>query len=179
MPVAARLTLASCAVALALGGCGGGGSASTAGGAPDRTTTASRAERTTRSTAAGKAKSQPAAAAGQRCQADVGGFVASMEALRKRLAVGVTYGQYLDEIHAVRSTYRKIPVEALPIDCLAAVGTPGEHAFNRYIEAANDWGECVSEAGCEAAQVEPALQRKWRIAAHFLDAASAGLRRVD
>jgi len=102
-----------------------------------------------------------------------------MEALRKRLAVGVTYDQYIDEIHAVRSTYRKIPVEALPIDCLAAVGTPGEHAFNRYIEAANDWGECVSQAGCEAGQVEPVLQRKWRIAAHYLDEAGAGLRRVD
>jgi hypothetical protein len=61
------------------------------------------------------------------------------------------------------------------IDCLDAVGTPAEQAFNRYIQAANDWGECVSEAGCSSETVEPVLQRRWRIASHFLSEADAGL----
>jgi hypothetical protein len=177
VPAAARLTLASCAAALALAGCGGGGGDSPAVDAQG--TIASQPALTTEKPGKPNPAKRGTAAAGQRCQADVGGFVASMQALRKRLAVGVTYDQYLDEIHAVRSTYRKIPVQALPIDCLAAAGTLGERAFNRYIEAANDWGECVSQVGCEAAQVEPVLQRKWRIAAHYLDEAGAGLRRVD
>lgn len=165
---------------MALTGCGGGGGEPSPARGPDaQEATALGAAQTGDSTTPGPAKRRSPAAAGQRCEADVGGFVASMEALRKRLAVGVTYDQYLDEIHAVRSTYLEIPVAALPIDCLAAVGTPGEHAFNRYIEAANDWGECVSEAGCEAAQVEPVLQRKWRLAADLLDEADAGLQRVD
>ncbi|HET9678339.1 MAG TPA: hypothetical protein VFP21_12645, partial [Solirubrobacterales bacterium] len=55
------------------------------------------------------------------------------------------------------------------------VGTPGEQAFNRYIEAANDWGECVSEAGCSSATVEPVLQRRWRIASLFLSEADEAL----
>jgi hypothetical protein len=167
------------AVALALGGCGGDADRSPASsGAPAARTGSTGTQPAGERATPDHAKRAPAAA-GQRCQADVGGFVASMEALRKRLAVGVTYDQYVDEIHAVRSTYRKIPVQALPIDCLGAVGTPAERAFNRYIEAANDWGECVSQAGCGAAQVEPVLQRKWRIAADLLDEAGAGLREVD
>ena len=69
-----------------------------------------------------------------------------MDGLRRRLAVGVTYDQYVAEVRGIRSTYGEIPTEQLQIDCLTAVATPGEKAFNRYIEAANDWGECVSEA---------------------------------
>lgn len=101
-----------------------------------------------------------------------------MDALRRRLAVGVTYRQYLDEVHAVGDTYRKIPVEALGVDCLTAAGTPGEQAFNRYIAAANSWGECVSEAGCESGDVEAGLQSEWRIASHLLRAAESGMASV-
>ncbi len=78
-----------------------------------------------------------------------------MDGLRRRLAVGVTYDQYVAEVRGIRSTYGKIPTEQLQIDCLTAVATPGEKAFNRYIEAANDWGECVSELGCGSAEIEP------------------------
>ena len=98
-----------------------------------------------------------------------------MDSLRRRLAVGVTFDQYRAEVRGIRSTYRKIPIDQVEIDCLTAVGTPSEKAFNRYIEAANDWGECVSEAGCGSATVEPVLQRRWRIASHFLSEADDGL----
>lgn len=102
-----------------------------------------------------------------------------MDSLRRRLAVGVTYEQYVDEIHAVRSTYRDVPVDELEIDCVSAVGVPAEKAFNRYIEAANEWGECVSEAGCGSAQIEPVLQQRWRAASHFLSEAEKGLRQIE
>lgn len=98
-----------------------------------------------------------------------------MDGLRRRLAVGVTYDQYVDEVRGIRSTYGKIPIRRVQIDCLGAVATPGEEAFNRYIEAANDWGECVSEAGCGSEEIEPVLQRRWRIASHFLTEAKDGL----
>lgn len=114
--------------------------------------------------------------AGDICQSQLGGFVGSMDGLRRRLAVGVTYDQYVAEVRGIRSTYGEIPIEKLRIDCLTTVATPGEKAFNRYIEAANDWGECVSQLGCGSAEIEPALQRRWRIASHFLTEAQDGLR---
>jgi hypothetical protein len=102
-----------------------------------------------------------------------------MDALRRRLAVGVTYDQYVDEVNGVRDTYRAIPIGSLQLDCLGAVGTTAEKALNRYIEAANEWGECVAELGCGSAAIEPVLQREWRIASRFLSAAENGLRGVD
>ena len=109
------------------------------------------------------------------CQSQLGSFVAAMDSLRRRLAVGVTYDQYVAEVQGARSIYREIPTDRVEIDCLTSVATPGEKAFNRYIEAANDWGECVSEAGCSSATVEPVLQRRWRVASHFLSEATEGL----
>lgn len=101
-----------------------------------------------------------------------------MDGLRRRLAVGVTYDQYVAEVRGIRSTYGEIPLEKLRFDCLTLVATPGEKAFNRYIEGANDWGECVSELGCDTATIEPVLQRRWRIASDFLSAAQGGLRAI-
>jgi hypothetical protein len=114
--------------------------------------------------------------AGDLCQSQLGSFVGSMDGLRRRLAVGVTYDQYVAEVRGIRSTYGEIPTERLRIDCLTAVAAPGEKAFNRYIEAANDWGECVSALGCGSAEIEPVLQRRWRIASQFLSEAEDGLR---
>lgn len=164
------------AAALLVSGCGGGGLDLTA-----PPTIASRpADKGADTTTApeGRGKGSRPVPAGDLCQSQMGSFVGSMDSLRRRLAVGVTYEQYVDEIHAIRSTYRRIPVQRLEVDCLTAVGTQSEKAFNRYIEAANDWGECIGETGCGSATVEPALQRRWRIASHFLSEAEDGLRAV-
>lgn len=175
MFAAARLQLAGLALlaALLLGGCGGEGSDPT--GAETITARTGTAAEQPRSRQA-KGRSERRAPAGNLCQSQVGSFVGAMDGLRRRLAVGVTYDQYIDEVEGIRSIYRRIPVDRLRIDCLSAVATPGEKAFNRYIEAANDWGECVSELGCGSAEVEPVLQRRWRIASHFLGEAENGLR---
>jgi hypothetical protein len=174
---AARPRLLGCALlaALLVGGCGSGG--------PDATT-----ERTVASDEIARTTEKPTAPpdanngvrrhvpAGDLCQSQLGSFVGSMDGLRRRLAVGVTYDQYVAEVRGVRSTYGEIPTEKLRIDCLTNVAAPGEKAFNRYIEAANDWGECVSELGCGSVEIEPVLQRRWRIASHFLSDAEDGLR---
>jgi hypothetical protein len=179
-----RLPLLACAlaIAVALAGCGGDS-------APAPSTTGAAAGGGTKGDAPATAgvtttlrpprhAGRPAPA-GERCQAQLGGFLSSMDALRARLAVGVTYEQYVDEIDAVRDTYRKIPSRELAIDCLGAAGAPGERAFNRYIDAANSWGGCIAEAGCDSAAIEPVLQRKWRVASHLLEEAEAGLRQVN
>ncbi|HEV2858023.1 MAG TPA: hypothetical protein VGW80_06430 [Solirubrobacterales bacterium] len=177
MPAAVRFQLAGCALlaALLLGGCGSGGSdqaettAATVTSNPPTTVAKEPG-----STQKKRKKHLKTSAAGP-CQSQLGSFVASMDSLRRRLAVGVTFDQYLAEVRGIRSTYRKIPIGEVEIDCLDAVGTQAEKAFNRYIEAANDWGECVSEAGCSSETVEPVLQRRWRIASHFLGEADEGL----
>lgn len=112
-------------------------------------------------------------AAASRCQGQVGGFLKLMAALRSSLAVGLSYEQYAAEMRGVRAAYRKIPVDRLTLDCLAAAGTPGEKALNQYIDAANAWGECLAEAACDTASIEPDLQRKWRVASHFLSEAQS------
>jgi hypothetical protein len=188
VPAAARLPLIGCAllVALLLAGCGSGGSDST------ETPTASsrdesrfqgsprQGEEKSGNDAEVNTKSRTAVRhvpAGDLCQSQLGGFVGSMDGLRRRLAVGVTYDQYVAEVRGIRSTYGEIPIDRLQVDCLARVATPGEKAFNRYIEGANDWGDCVSEVGCGTTEIEPVLQRRWRIASHFLTEAKEGLSR--
>jgi hypothetical protein len=170
VPVAARFQTAGCValVALLLSGCGGGGSS----GADSTVATVTSDAVTTVPQQPIRKHGKPAAGP---CQIQLGSFVASMDSLRRRLAVGVTYDQYVAEVRGIRSTYKKIPIEHVEIGCLSAVGTPAEQAFNRYIEAANDWAECVSEAGCSSETVEPVLQRRWRISSHFLSEADEGL----
>ncbi len=180
MFAATRVQLAGCAllVALLLSGCGSDGGGETAGatvssGEP----TTAQAEKTPpqKGKAEGKQRSVPG---GELCQSQLGSFVGSMDGLRRRLAVGVTYDQYVAEVRGIRSTYGEIPLKRLQIDCLSQVATPSEKAFNRYIEGANDWGECVSELGCDTATIEPVLQRRWRVASHFLSEAQDGLRAI-
>lgn len=171
MPAPARLLLVGCALlVLLLAGCGsrGSGGSGTATFTSDSIATTAKAQQ-------GHDAKKPRTAPGGPCQTQLGSFVASMDSLRRRLAVGVTFDQYLAEVRGIRSTYAKIPIDRVELDCLTAVGTPSEQAFNRYIEAADDWGECVSEAGCSSATVEPVLQRHWRIASHFLSEADEGL----
>jgi hypothetical protein len=168
---AARLALSGCVLlaALLLAACGGGGTDPTPGATAASSSTTVREKPRPRPVRASATPGGP-------CQAQLGSFVASMDSLRRRLAVGVTLDQYRAEVRGIRSTYRQIPVDRVELDCLGAIGTPSEKAFNRYIEAANDWGECVSEAGCGSATVEPMLQRRWRSASRFLSEADAGLR---
>lgn len=176
MFAAARLQLVVCAVfgALSLAGCGGGEE-----GTAQDLTISSRPDGATVEKPASKSDlrkdGKRPAPGGALCQSQLGSFVGSMDGLRRRLAVGVTYDQYVAEVRGIRSTYGEIPTGKLQIDCLTLVAAPSEKAFNRYIEGANDWGECVSQLGCGTETIEPVLQRRWRIASHFLSEAQDGL----
>jgi hypothetical protein len=171
-----RLKLAVCAIfgALLLAGCGGGEGDTTQEvkitSRPDGVPSGERNLQAPQDKGA-----QPQIPGGDLCQSQLGSFVGSMDGLRRRLAVGVTYDQYVAEVRGIRSTYGEIPIERLQIDCLTLVANPAEKAFNRYIEGANDWGECVSELGCGTGSIEPILQRRWRIASHFLSEAQDSL----
>jgi hypothetical protein len=115
----------------------------------------------------------PSAGAG--CRAQLRPFLGSMDALREDLAVGLSYEGYLDELEGVRDAYDRIRAGRLPVGCLLAAAGPGEQALNRYMDAANVWGNCLATAACETESVEPELQRRWAFASDLLSSAQSGL----
>lgn len=102
------------------------------------------------------------------CPPQLDAFVRELRALRRELAVGLSYEQYAAAVADLRAGYGAIPVERLTLDCLSDAGTPAEEALNRYIDGANAWGECLADAACTTATIEPVLQRKWRVASRHL-----------
>jgi hypothetical protein len=154
-PSARRLALLGCLLAaaatLALPACGSDG-----GAAPRSTTPAPASQR-----------ARPASA-GRPCPSQVNAFVKSLDSLRGQLAAGLSYEQYAAKIKGLRAAYDGIPVGRLSIGCLTSAGTAGESALDKYIDAANDWGECLADASCSTASIEPVLQRKWRLASGLL-----------
>jgi hypothetical protein len=159
-PLAARrLPLLACllavAAAVALTACGSDGAAT-----GDETAVASQPE-----------QQAAAPAPGQPCPAKLDAFASSLDRLRRQLAIGLSYEQYAAKVKALQAAYRKIPVGHLSIGCLTAIGTPSEQALNKYIDAANAWGDCLADATCATAAIEPVLQRKWRLASHSLSEA--------
>ena len=130
-------------------GCGAGG-----GATPQKTPAAS------------KARQKPTARAQTGAEGcDLGGFLHSLDTLQNRLAVGLSYGQYFEEVTGARSAYTSIRVARLELPCLA-VGAPGERALDQYIEAANVWRACRTDVRCATYTIEPRLQHKWRVASH-------------
>jgi hypothetical protein len=161
-PLPRRLSVLGCvligAIALTLSACGGEGSTTSAGSATP------------------KPKQQAkSSATGEGCPGQVDGFLDSMNTLRRRLATGVTYDEYVKEMTEVRAAYDDVPVGRLALGCLTGAGSPGERALNEYIAAANAWGDCLAKAGCDAATIESRLRSEWQVASHFLSAAQAAL----
>jgi hypothetical protein len=113
--------------------------------------------------------------AGARCRAQLHPLLGSMAALREALAVGLSYEDYLDELGEAQAAYDRIRADRLPVGCLLVTAGPGERALNRYIEAANAWGDCLATAACEIEAIEPRLQRRWALASDFLTSAQSGL----
>jgi hypothetical protein len=104
----------------------------------------------------------------RRCRRTLGEFLDALESLRNSVAVGVTYESYRAALDGVRSTYAAIEPDELPPLCLVQTGAPAEAALNAYIEAANEWGGCLTDASCDSAAIEPRLQRSWRRAGNSI-----------
>lgn len=174
-PIAATAALLS--LVLILPGCGDAGTA--ADGA--ETTSAAKAEPPPRATAgtvkAGARASRSArSGAAKRCGVELGDLLDSIESLGNTLAVGLDYEQYLASVNRVRASYASVAAERLGIVCLSRVAAPAERALNVYIDAANEWGDCLATTSCDAESIEPELQREWERAAAQLARSRAGLR---
>jgi hypothetical protein len=152
-----RLLLLGClligALALLPAGCGAGGAATGA----DTVSTQTKA--------AAKPKA-PTTTGG--CPSQVDAFVKSLGTLRRQLATGLSYEQYAAKVKSLQGSYDKLPVDRLTLKCVTTTGTPAEAALNKYIDATNAWGDCLADASCSTATIEPVLQRKWRVASGFL-----------
>lgn len=171
---AAITCLAAAALLLSLSSCGGDGPATAksagaeGGGEETEGSVQSRAD-------LARQRPRPVAPSG-RCQTQVGGFIDAMDGLRRNLAIGLSYEQYVAEMKGIRSAYEAIPTERVALGCLKAAGTPGESGLNEYIAAGNTWTECVETPGCESATIEAQLQQRWREASRYLSKAQSGLR---
>jgi hypothetical protein len=115
-----------------------------------------------------KQKAKVKVASGGPCPAQVDAFADSLDGLRRELAVGLSYEQYAARVKALRGSYDDLPIDNLAIGCLNSAGTAAEAALNKYIDGANAWGECLADASCTTATIEPVLQRKWRLASRSL-----------
>jgi hypothetical protein len=125
--------------------------------------------------AAPAAGAVPGARAGSMtCRTQLRPLLAAMDTLRGDLATGLSYDQYVSELRRVRGAHRRIRAERIQLGCLVAAGAPVERALDRYIEAANAWGGCLTTAACETASIEPRLQAEWARASRLLSAAQAG-----
>lgn len=183
-PALARPLLAVVALAavLALGACGGDGASdsTTADGDGIETTITSTGPGGAAPGATGnRGKSAGQSKAVPPCDAQLGGLLGSLDSLRVRLATGFSYEQYAGAVHEARTAYAGLDARRLPPACLLAAGTAAEKSLNRYIEAANTWGECLADAGCDGRAVEPELQRQWQVASHWLSQAHEGLERAS
>jgi hypothetical protein len=150
-------------MALAWSGCGEEGT--TAAG---QATTVRQADRLPRAPGAH--------ALARRCRRQVGPFLDVLDALRNQVVVGVSYEPYLDLVRDAKVVHAEVPSERLAFACLTLVGAPAERALNEYITGVNIWGDCLADASCEVASVEPRLQRRWDSASGLLSEASEGLR---
>jgi hypothetical protein len=110
-------------------------------------------------------------AAATGCGPQLTGFLEALEHLRRNLAIGVSYEQYVAELGTVRRTYEQVPVAELDLACVSGPARSAERSFDGYLAAANTWGDCVSDPECATAELEPKLQHKWRAAAAQLAAA--------
>jgi hypothetical protein len=166
--------LALAALALPLASCGGGGPATASSASAESADAEVEGSVQNRADLA-RQRPRPSVPSG-RCATQVGGFVDAMDGLRRNLAVGLSYEQYVSEMKGIRSAYDAIPTDRVALGCLRAAGTPGESGLNEYIAAGNTWTECVETPGCESATIEAELQQRWRKASRYLSKAQLGLR---
>jgi hypothetical protein len=157
-----RIALLGCvlaaAAAFALSGCGDNGTATAESAATTPAQVHPELSAKARATSAG-------------CPHQVDAFVNSLATLRRQLATGLSYEQYAAMVKELNGRYAALPINRLTIGCVSTTGTPAEDALNKYIDATNAWGDCLADASCSTATIEPTLQRKWRVAARLLSAA--------
>lgn len=161
------------ALALVAPGCGSDETASGAGSGTAVERDGSGSPPGVRAPGAGGAER---VAASGHCRRGLGEFLDAIESLANAVAVGLDYERYLAAVEGVSETYAGVEADRLGLVCLARVAGPAEASLNLYVDAANEWGECLTESSCEFGAIEAQVQRRWQQASTRLAEARSGLR---
>jgi hypothetical protein len=123
-----------------------------------------------------EAAQEKAMAAYTECQTNLGAVVDRLRDLHSRLDIGLSYGEYADQVGDVIAAYDDIPFKRLrDPTCMAHVGLPAEKAVNQHIEARRLWGDCLDRVDCRAASIKPKLRRYWSRSARLTERAGTDL----
>ncbi len=122
----------------------------------------------------GRAK-RAAQASEAKCRQHLGRLVESLQTLESKLTVGLSYGEYRDEVGNVRVQYDRVvdTLGSADAACVSAA-VPAEDAMNAYIRANQDWSDCLNAEGdwswdldeygysdCTTDDVDSDLQLEW------------------
>lgn len=122
-----------------------------------------------------KADAQKARA---KCQAQIGSLQRELKAIDSRLDVGMTQSDYNTALGDVSIAYDDLSVGKLDPDCLG-VAVQLESAFNRYIEANDEWSDCIDDLYCDLdADVLPGLRDHWNAANRLIAKSERQLARM-
>jgi hypothetical protein len=94
--------------------------------------------------------------------------------LDSRLSVGLTFPEYSEHVGDIRVEYDRIPIDDLDFNCVQRVGIPAENALNHYVDAHNEWNDCIQDLGCDTDSIDPSLQASWLDATQEIERAEGG-----
>lgn len=112
---------------------------------------------------------------GQDCEEQVAEVRTALSDLKAELAVGMSYDEYANAVSDASVAHGRVEVSRMDIECVSDVGVPLEKALNKYIKAANEWGDCIDELSCDLDAIDPKLQRLWHDAGDLLADADDGI----
>ncbi len=118
---------------------------------------------------------EEAEATRQECEEQLGDLIGALDELDSRLGVGLTFQEYGTKVGDARVAYDAIAFGRLESLCTLDVAVHLENALNHYVDAFNDWNDCIGQLGCSLDENESDLQAFWRLATRELRDARQGL----
>jgi len=110
------------------------------------------------------------------CQRGLQKLTGELRDVDSRLSVGLTQDDYNSALGDVRVAYDTAPFKRLDRPCLLKVGVPLESAFQKYLNANEDWADCINNYGCNVDQdVLPGMRKDWAEATRLIRRSQQGL----
>jgi hypothetical protein len=105
------------------------------------------------------------------CSARVNALVDTLTELEGRVAVGLNFRQYKEQVSRVRVAYARVNWRRTETACVLYVGAPAIRAMNAYLRGYNSWAICIQRLTCNSPASDATIQRAWRNAAANVDRA--------
>lgn len=158
---------------LALIGCGGG-AGEAADDAPETSTT------TTETTETGTPTIDPdvveARRAATECRDGLRDLTDELSRVDSRLNIGLTQAEFNTALGDVQVAYDRLRVGRLEQECVLRAAVPLESALNAYIDANNEWADCINDLGCEVeGSVLQSIRAEWSKATRLIRKSSRAI----